>query len=172
MGEPSRRTFILSAGAAAAASTPRLPAAGDKVNVAVVGLGLRGTYHLTLWGKLPGARIVAVCDVNQPALERGQALVKRETGAQPKAYKDMRQVFDDKEVHAVAMALPNHWHALATIWACQAGKDVYIEKPACHNPYEGRQMVAEARKSGRMVQVGSQGRSVAHKIRAAQLMQD
>jgi len=170
MGESSRRTFILSAGAAAAASTPRLPAAGDKVNVAVVGLGLRGVYHLTLWGKLPGARIVAVCDVNQPALERGQAQVKAQTGAQPKAYKDMRQVFDDKEVQAVAMALPNHWHALATIWACQAGKDVYIEKPACHNPYEGWKMVEAARKYNRMVQVGSQSRSLPHKMKAIDLL--
>jgi predicted dehydrogenase len=68
--------------------------------------------------------------------------------------------------------LPNHWHALATIWACQAGKDVYIEKPAAHDPYEGAQMVAAARKYGRMVQVGSQGRSAAHKIRAVQLLQD
>ena len=70
------------------------------------------------------------------------------------------------------MPLPNHWHALATIWACQAGKDVYVEKPACHNLYEGRQMVAAARKYNRMVQVGSQSRSIAHKMRAIQLLHD
>jgi len=84
----------------------------------------------------------------------------------------MRQVFDDKEVQAVSMPLPNHWHALATIWAVQSGKDVYIEKPACHNPFEGTQMVAAARKYGRMVQIGSQSRSMEHKMKAMQLLHD
>ena len=77
----------------------------------------------------------------------------------------MQEVFDDTDVDAVSMPLPNHWHALATIWACQAGKDVYVEKPACHNIFEGRRMIDAARKYSRMVQVGSQGRSTPHKIR-------
>jgi predicted dehydrogenase len=173
MPEHSRRTFFSFATAAVAASTStRLRGADDKVNVAVVGLGGRGQAHMTEYGKLPGARIVAVCDVNQAALERGQAKVKRETGEEPKGYKDMRQVFDDKTVQAVSMPLPNHWHALATIWACQAGKDVYIEKPACHNPYEGGKMIEAARKYGRMVQIGSQSRSMTHKIKAMQMLHD
>jgi predicted dehydrogenase len=171
MREFSRRTFVLSAAVGLPACTKKsLPVTGDKVNVAVVGLGLRGVYHLKGWGALPGARIVAVCDVDQPALERGQAQVKRQTGSQPRAYKDVRQVFDDKEVHVVSMAVPNHWHALATIWACQAGKDVYIEKPACHNPYEGWKMVEAARKYNRMVQVGAQSRSLPHKRKAIDLL--
>jgi predicted dehydrogenase len=172
MPEHSRRTFFSFATAAVAASTTRLRGADDKVNVAVVGLGGRGQAHMTEYGKLPGARIVAVCDVNQAALERGQAKVKRETGEEPKGYKDMRQVFDDKNVQAVSMPLPNHWHALATIWACQAGKDVYIEKPACHNPYEGGKMIEAARKYNRMVHIGSQSRSMTHKIKAMQLLHD
>jgi predicted dehydrogenase len=172
MPEHSRRTFFSFATAAVAASTTRLRAAEDKVNVAVVGLGGRGQAHMSTYGKLPGARIVAVCDVNQEALERGQAKVKKETGEEPKGYKDMRQVFDDKNVQAVSMPLPNHWHALATIWACQAGKDVYIEKPACHNPYEGQKMIEAARKYNRMVQIGSQSRSMPHKIKAMQLLHD
>jgi len=172
MSEHSRRTFFSFATAAIAASNTRLRGADDKVNVAVVGLGGRGQAHMTEYGKLPGARIVAVCDVNQAALERGQAKVKKETGEEPKGYKDMRQVFDDKNVQAVSMPLPNHWHALATIWACQAGKDVYIEKPACHNPYEGQKMIEAARKYKRMVQIGSQSRSMAHKIKAMQLLHD
>ena len=172
MPEHSRRTFFSFATAAVAASTTRLRGADDKVNVAVVGLGGRGQAHMSEYGKLPGARIVAVCDVNQAALERGQAKVKKETGEEPKAYKDMRQVFDDKTVQAVSMPVPNHWHALATIWACQAGKDVYIEKPACHNPYEGGKMIEAARKYGRMVQIGSQSRSMTHKIKAMQLLHD
>ena len=172
MPEHSRRTFFSFATAAVAASTTRLRGADDKVNVAVVGLGGRGNAHMTEYGKLPGARIVALCDVNQAALERGQAKVKKETGEEPKGYKDMREVFDDKNVQAVSMPLPNHWHALATIWACQAGKDVYIEKPACHNPYEGQKMIEAARKYGRMVQIGSQSRSMTHKIKAMQLLHE
>jgi predicted dehydrogenase len=168
MWQPSRRTILLSAGAAVTSCTPHLPMAVDKVNVAVLGLGFRGTYHLALLGER--ARIVAICDVNQERLDRGQAQVKRQTGEQPRAYKDLRQVFDDKAVQAVFMALPNHWHALATIWACQAGKDVYIEKPACHNPYEGRKMVEAARKYNRLVEVGAQSRSLPHKIKAMDLL--
>jgi predicted dehydrogenase len=122
--------------------------------------------------KIPDANVIALCDVNQAALERGQAQVEKATGKKPKGYADMKQVFADKEVDAVSMPLPNHWHALATIWACQAGKDVYIEKPACHNIFEGEQMVAAARKYGRIVQVGSQSRSMEHKIRAVKLLQD
>jgi len=168
----SRRTFFSIGGAALAVSASKLRAADDKVSVAVIGLGGRGRAHMGEYAKLPDARVVAVCDVDQASLERGQALVEKATGTKPKGYSDMRQVFDDKEVQAVSMPLPNHWHALATIWAVQAGKDVYIEKPACHNPFEGMQMVAAARKYGRMVQIGSQSRSMEHKIKAMQLLQD
>ncbi len=171
MHTPTRRTFIQASALTAFAAT-RAWGANDRINVAVVGTGGRGRDHITQYAKLPDANIYAICDVDQSNLEKAQALVRKLTGQNPKTYQDMKDVFADKEVHAVSMPLPNHWHALATVWACQAGKDVYIEKPACHDLYEGRQMVAEARKSGRMVQVGSQGRSVAHKIRAAQLLQD
>jgi predicted dehydrogenase len=173
VSEQSRRTFLYAATAAAVtASTKRGVAENDKVNVAVVGLGGRGTAHMRAYSKLPDANIVALCDVDQASLERGQALVEKATGKKPKGYEDMRKVFEDKEVQAVSMPLPNHWHALATIWAVQAGKDVYIEKPACHNIFEGEQMVAAARKYNRMVQIGSQSRSMEHKIRAVKLLQD
>ena len=76
----------------------------------------------------------------------------------------MRKMFESKDIDAVSMPLPNHWHALATIWACQAGKDVYVEKPASHNIFEGQQMVEAARKYNRMVQVGSQSRTIPHKM--------
>ena len=171
--ETSRRTFLHTAGAAAltAASYSRVLGANDKINVAVVGLGGRGQNHMDSLLAIPGARISALCDVNQAALERGQAKVAKSSGeAAPKGYGDMKDVFADKNVDAVSMPLPNHWHALATIWACQAGKDVYIEKPACHNIFEGKQMVAAARKYNRMVQVGSQSRSMPHKIKAMQLL--
>ena len=84
----------------------------------------------------------------------------------------MRSMFESKDIDAVSLPLPNHWHALATIWACQAGKDVYVEKPASHNVYEGRQMVKAARKYNRMVQVGSQSRSIPYKVRAIQLLRE
>jgi len=173
VSDHTRRTFFFAATAAAVtASRSRAVAANDKVNVAVVGLGGRGRNHMTSYSKLPDANIVALCDVNQTALEKGQAQVLKDTGKQPKGYADMKQVFDDKSIDAVSMPLPNHWHALATIWACQAGKDVYIEKPACHNIFEGEQMVAAARKYNRIVQIGSQSRSMEHKIRAVKLLQD
>jgi len=173
VSDQTRRSFFFAATAAAVtASRSRAMAASDKVNVAVVGLGGRGRDHVNSYSKLPEANIVAVCDVNQAALERGQAQVEKLTGKKPKGYADMKQVFADKEVDAVSMPLPNHWHALATIWACQAGKDVYIEKPACHNVFEGEQMVAAARKYNRMVQIGSQSRSMEHKIRAIKLLQE
>ncbi len=174
MSEHTRRKFFFAASAAAAvsASRSRLTAANDKVNVAVIGLGGRGQAHMKAYSSLPDANIVALCDVDQSSLERGQQQVEKATGKKPTGYADMKQVFADKQVDAVSMPLPNHWHALATIWACQAGKDVYIEKPACFNVFEGEQMVATARKYNRMVQIGSQSRSMEHKIRAVKLLQD
>ncbi|HUS08430.1 MAG TPA: Gfo/Idh/MocA family oxidoreductase [Bryobacteraceae bacterium] len=172
MSDSTRRNFIQAVGAAASAAAVPSRAADEKVNVAIIGLGGRGRAHMNEYSKLPNSRIVALCDVDQAALERGQALVEKATGEKPKGYADMRQVFDDKSVQAVSMPLPNHWHALATIWACQAGKDVYVEKPACHNPYEGQKMVEAARKYNRIVQIGSQSRSIEHKMKAIKLLQD
>lgn len=171
MNRLTRRTFVQASALSALAST-RVWGANDRINVAVIGVGSRGQAHIKGYASQPDAHIYALCDVDQANLERSQAHVKQLTGETPKGFKDMRDVFADKEVHAVSMPLPNHWHALATIWACQAGKDVYVEKPASHDPHEGRQMVAAARKYGRMVQVGSQGRSAAHKIKAIQLLRD
>lgn len=167
----SRRTFVLAAGSALAAS--RVWGANERIPVAVVGLGGRGRAHMSTYTQLPEAEVIALCDVNQAALERGQALVsKAYDGKQPKGFSDMRKLFEDKDIVAVSMPLPNHWHALATIWACQAGKDVYIEKPACHNLFEGRKMIEAARKYERMVQVGSQSRSITHKMKAMQLLKE
>jgi predicted dehydrogenase len=158
--------------AGAAASASRVYGANDKVNVAVIGIGGRGRDHINEYVKLPGARVAAVCDINQAALETAQAQVKRLNGETPKGYDDMRKVFADTGIDAVSITAPNHWHALATIWACQAGKDVYCEKPACHNVHEGERMIEVARKTGRMVQIGSQSRSLPFKRKAMQLLQD
>src|SRR5437867_192813 len=169
MSLSSRRAFLATT---AAFSVARALGANDKINVAVIGLGGRGTAHVNEYIKLPECRVTALCDVDQAALERATANVEKKTGQKPKGYADMRAVFADKDVDAVSIATPNHWHALATIWACQAGKDVYVEKPASYNVYEGQQMVKAARKYNRMVQVGMQSRSIGYKRRAIELLRD
>src|SRR6266436_4614778 len=170
----TRRHFFYSAGMTlTAAQATRVMGANDKVQVGIVGLGGRGTDHVKTYLTLTNdATIAALCDVNQAALERAQTTVERGGQNKPKGYTDMREVFADKNVDAVSMPLPNHWHALSTIWACQAGKDVYVEKPACHNVFEGQKMIEAARKYKRIVQIGSQGRSSPHKRKAAQLLEE
>lgn len=169
--DTTRRTFVQTSALSALAAT-RVWGSNDRIKVAIVGVGGRGQAHIAGYAKQTDAQIYALCDVDQANLERSVAHVKKLTGESPKTFEDMRDVFADKAVDVVSMPLPNHWHALATVWACQAGKDVYIEKPACHDPYEGKQMVAAARKYGRMVQVGSQGRSATHKIKAIEMLRN
>ena len=173
-----RRSFLKCVGAGAvtlglrgigpAAATPAgLAGANDAVRLAVVGIGSaeakggvggRGHQLINALRKVRGARIVALCDVDQRILAR-QAAALKEQGQPVAVYRDLRRMFDSKEVDAVVVATPNHWHALATIWACQAGKDVYVEKPLSYNVWEGRQMVAAARKYSRIVQCGTQART-------------
>ena len=125
---------------------------------AVGGVGGRGHQLIGRLREVSGVRIVALCDVDQTFLDR-EARPFKDGGEEVATYKDLRKVFEDNSVDAVVIALPNHWHALATVWACQAGKDVYVEKPFSYNLWEGQQMVAAARKYGRVVQVGTQNRS-------------
>ncbi len=94
-----------------------------------VGANDRVGAHMNEYAKLPSAQITALCDVDQASLERGQAVVEKLTGQKPKGYSDMRKLFEDKDVQAVSMPLPNHWHALSTIWACQAGKMSISRRP-------------------------------------------
>jgi predicted dehydrogenase len=161
-----RRTFLVGS----AMALPMM-AAGDKVNIAVIGVGGRGTAHVKNYLQIPNARIAALCDVNTAQTERNSQTVLKAYGTAPKVYQDLRKLYEDKEIDAVSIATPNHWHALATIWACQAGKDVYVEKPACYNVFEGQQMVKAARKYNRMVQVGMQSRTIPYKRRAVELLQ-
>ena len=114
------------------------------------------------FAKLPGARVTAVCDIDLSAAAAGQAFAEKLQGSRPEVFQDMRKVLENKDIDAVSIATPNHWHALGTIWACQAGKDVYVEKPASHNIWEGQRMVEAARKYKRMVQVGMQAHSLEH----------
>jgi predicted dehydrogenase len=146
--------------------------AGDRVAIGIVGVGGRGRDHIDEFSKTANCRITTLCDIDQAARERGQAMVEKLQGQKPAAYTDMRQMFADKSLDAVSIATPNHWHALATIWALQAGKHVYVEKPACYNVFEGRRMIEAAHKYQRLVQVGMQSRSNAHKQRAVKLLRE
>lgn len=177
MKRTTRRTFLrTSVAGSLAMALPHLSTVGrrvraagpnDETRVAVVGLGGidvvggvggRGRQLIARLQAVPGVRIAALCDVDRAVLDHElQPFQARHD--QVAAYVDVRKLLDDKSIDAVAIATPNHWHALATIWACQADKDVYVEKPFSYNIWEGRQMVAAARKHGRIVQVGTQSRS-------------
>lgn len=163
----TRRFFL---GAATAAAASRVWGANDKINVLIVGLGGRGTNHLDIYSRLPDARVAGICDINQAAREIAQGRLAKNGVEKAKEFEDMRQAFADPGIEAVSIATPNHWHALATIWACKAGKDVYCEKPACYNIHEGQVMIQVARETRRMVQVGSQHRSTPFKMKAMDAM--
>jgi predicted dehydrogenase len=171
MNSITRRQFledsILAAAAAATASIParaiaaeeRAVSANDKITVAIIGCGIRGKQHASELARLPDCEIAYVCDPDRDRAAEVTADLVAKNRPQPKAVQDLRKVFDDKSVAAVFIATPNHWHALAAIWAMQAGKDVYVEKPVSHNVSEGRRIVQVARKLGRICQGGTQNRS-------------
>ena len=157
---------------AAAAAGATVLGANDRINVAVIGLRGRGRDHMLNFSKAGGCRVAAICDIDQEQIARGKRYLEELKSPAPQVYGDLRRVFDDKNIDAVTIATPNHWHVLATIWACQAGKDVYVEKPASHNISEGRRAVEAARKYDRMVQCGMQARSLEHYQRAIQLVRE
>jgi predicted dehydrogenase len=154
-----RRAFLQSAvllGASTALSWKRVAGANAAVRVGVIGVGRQGDALVESFRRLEGVRIVVLCDVDRDALA---ACATKRFDGQVDTCTDLRRVFDRKDVDAVVSATPDHWHALLTIWACQSGKDVYIEKPVSHDVFEGRQMVEAARRYGRIVQGGFQNRS-------------
>src|SRR4029077_6342969 len=114
--------------------------------------------HVGAWPKLPNVEIVALCDVDESHIAAKLKMLDF-TGKKIATYVDLRKLLEDKSIDAISIASPNHWHTLQTIWACQAGKDVYVEKPCSHNVFESQQIVAAARKYDRIVQQGSQSRS-------------
>jgi predicted dehydrogenase len=131
----------------------------DTVNLAVIGVRGRGMEHVNAFGRLDDAHIKTICDVDRNVVGRAMKTVASRQGKEPEYVQDLRRVLEDKDIDAVSIATPNHWHALATIWALEAGKDVYVEKPVSHNVSEGRRMVEAARKYGKIVQAGTQCRS-------------
>jgi predicted dehydrogenase len=156
----NRRYFMMSTAAATATQAVRAnPSPNDTVRVAVVGCGGRGNSHMGAWTSMPNVELAALVDVDDSHSERYVGTLQRQGKQAVKTIRDIRKVLDDKNIDAVSIATPNHWHTLQTIWACQAGKDVYVEKPCSHNIFESRQIVAAARKYNRIVQMGSQSRS-------------
>jgi predicted dehydrogenase len=165
-----RRDFIPVAAASLSLGARRILGANDRVAVAIVGLGERGSEHLAEYLKMTGVEVAAICDVDPAALEKAQSRIVA-AGARPaRQFSDMRRVFEQVQINAISMATPNHWHALGAVWAMHAGKDVYCEKPASHDPNESRIMLDTARKTGRMLQVGTQSRSMPHKMEAVELL--
>ena len=128
----------------------------------MVGLRSRGTDHVRMFAANPAAEVVAVCDIDDADVREALEGRREDRGNAPRTEKDFRRLLDDKSIDAITIATPDHWHALLTVLACQAGKDVYVEKPASHNVVEGRRMVEAARKYNRVVQLGTQRRSTPH----------
>lgn len=153
----SRRTFFL--GASAALASQAVKAAPDKLRVAVLGVNGRGKDHIQGFMDQPDAEVAMICDPDRSLLDKRATEFESKYGKKLSTETDLRKVFDNKSIDAVSIAMPNHWHALAAIWACQAGKDVYVEKPGAHSIWEGRKLVEAAHKYNRIVQHGVQLRS-------------
>jgi len=168
----NRRRFLKCSGATAglslasvtatASRTRGKPAANDRIAVAVVGVRGRGRKLLATFASLSDVDVKYVCDVDENVLRQRVAALAKETPHRPQAIKDFRRALDDTSLDALVLGTPDHWHAIPTIMACQAGKDVYVEKPDGHNILEGRTMVAAARKYARVVQLGTQARNGPH----------
>lgn len=172
----SRRRFMATAGGTAAAAVVtsrslRAEPAIDRIRVAVIGLS-RGMAHVNTFAALPNVEIAAVCDVDRDRLAAGAKEAAAKQGSAPRAEPDLRRILEDPGIDAVSIALPNHWHAPATILACRAGKHVYVEKPGSHNPHEAMLMVEAARHHDRRVQMGNQRRSLPLIIEAIERLRD
>ncbi len=158
-----RRVFFLSSAGAALAQSP-----GESVRLALIGAGGRGRRVMSEFKRDPGLKVHGVCDVYEPNLEQGLSAA----GPGTRAFRDYREVLDDRDVDAVLIATPEHWHHRMTLDAMAAGKDVYVEKPLCHTPEEGRELVDAQRASDRIVQVGMQRRSYNLYLEARDMLRD
>lgn len=169
MSKTNRRNFMKVVAAAGTTATLASPAiaqgkasASDRIRIGLIGLGGRMAEHVACLAALEGEeniQIVAICDCDSAKIENATTRYPQLAGKKLDIYTDERKLLDDASIDAVSIATQDHWHALQTIWACQAGKDVYVEKPGTHNLFEGHQMVAAARKHKRIVQHGTQCRS-------------
>jgi predicted dehydrogenase len=151
----NRRMFILAGGSMLAAQT----APSDRVNLGVIGSGSRGTFVMGVFQKDPSLRVGAICDVYEPNLENALGIASKVAGNHPKAYRNYKELLADKEIQAVLIATPEHWHTQMVLDALAAGKDVYVEKPLCQTPEEGARLVEAEKRSKNIIQVGMQRRS-------------
>jgi predicted dehydrogenase len=173
-----RREFLkttgkaITVGAASLALGGKILGANDRVRVAICGVRGRGNDHIHGFARVPGTEIVALCDVDENVSSRRSGEMEKTGLPKPKSYVDVRKVLENKDIDAISIATPNHWHSLMAIWACQAGKDVYVEKPCSHNAFEGRQLVRAVKKYNRICQHGSQSRSNPGMIEAIKHLSD
>jgi predicted dehydrogenase len=173
-----RREFLkttgkaITVGAATLALGGKVLGANDRVRVAICGVRGRGQDHLHGFARVPDAQIVALCDIDETILTKRLSDVEKLGVPKPKPYVDIRKLLEDKEIDAISIATPNHWHSLMAIWGCQAGKDVYVEKPCSHNWFEGHQLVSAVKKYNRICQHGSQWRSNPGMLEAMQHLKD
>ncbi len=173
-----RREFLkstgraITAGAAALALGGKILGANDRVRVAICGVRGRGTDHIKGFPRVPGTEIAALCDIDENILSQRIGDVEKMNLPKPKSYVDVRKLLEDKDIDAISIATPNHWHSLMAIWGCQAGKDVYVEKPCSHNTFEGRQLVRVVKKYNRICQHGSQWRSNPGMLEAMKHLRD
>jgi predicted dehydrogenase len=171
----NRRHFITSS-AATMGTLSALTAAraadqpNEKIILAVMGVRNRGKDLIGLFSGMNDVEVAGVCEVDENVVPAAQKVLAGRKRREARVEKDIRRILDDKNINAVAIAAPDHWHALATVWACQAGKHVYVEKPVSHNLVEGRRMVEAARRHNRVVQVGTQRRSAADSASALELV--
>ena len=179
MAHQSRRRFLGQSLAAAAGvgfaiggtkSSGRVIGANDAIRIGVAGLNGRGSSHVGAYSGMKGVEITYLIDPDSRTYAKHLKKIGSAGGSSPRTIKDVREALDDKNLDAISIATPNHWHALMTIWGCQAGKDVYVEKPCSHNVHEGRVAVEAARKYGRIVQHGTQSRSSGEWAQVAQLV--
>ncbi len=176
--QPARRTFLKTGALAAAgfasataASAKRVVGANDRIRIAVVGVRGRGWDHVKGYKPIPNVEIAYFCDIDENVLQQRLADAEKMEIPKPQTQVDIRKLLEDKNVDAVSIATPNHWHSLIGIWAAQAGKDIYIEKPCSHNWWEGRQLVRAVDKYKVICEHGSQCRSSAAILEAMQQMQ-
>ena len=168
----NRRHFLMSSAAVGAAVLKAAPSINDTVRVACVGIRGQGKAHIHMYSQMPTVEIAALCDVDESVLnQRTQEMVSAGK-KKPTGYTDVRKLLEDKSIDAISIATPNHWHSLMGIWACQAGKDVYVEKPCSHNIFEGRQLVRAAQQYNRIVQHGTNSRSGVAVREAVQKMRE
>jgi predicted dehydrogenase len=166
MSRFTRRSFIgqtLAAGAAAALpslASARPSGANDRLRVALLGVKGQGRVHAAKWADMKDAEVVAICDPDSNIISDAMSAVEKRTSRKPAYVPDLRKIMDDKSIDVISIAMPNHWHVLASIWGIQSGKDVYVEKPLGHNIWEQRKLVEASRKHDKLVQMGNYPRSL------------